>query len=206
MRLPTFVFFIYNIICGATILSAHYLGILAFVWAADLYYIVVFICLVFILGLLYSFHRILFIDYEYRAIDHRKLKSFYIKSIVGNFILLSKEQSSLAMLTGTYANILHTGNIFIRRIRNVLPTIGLGGTVFGVIIALSGLNPEIFKDIELIGPAAILMISGMEIAFYTTLVGIVLSVWLTFNYHIIEIQTEMLANDMILYWGELEDS
>ncbi len=72
---------------------------------------------------------------------------------------------------------------FVKYIANSLVIIGLIGTVVGFIIALSGVDPSIVSDVSAIGPMVSTLITGMSVALYTTLVGSVLNLWLTLNYH-----------------------
>ncbi len=72
---------------------------------------------------------------------------------------------------------------FVKYLANSLVIIGLIGTVVGFIIALSGVDPSIVSDVNAIGPMVSTLITGMSVALYTTLVGSVLNLWLTLNYH-----------------------
>ena len=72
---------------------------------------------------------------------------------------------------------------FVKYLANSLVIIGLIGTVVGFIIALSGVDPSIVSDVSAIGPMVSTLITGMSVALYTTLVGSVLNLWLTLNYH-----------------------
>lgn len=74
----------------------------------------------------------------------------------------------------------------VRSISNSLVILGLIGTVIGFIIALSGVDPDAVADVSAIGPMVSMLISGMSVALYTTLVGSVLNVWLNINYRILE--------------------
>lgn len=74
----------------------------------------------------------------------------------------------------------------IRFISGTLVYLGLIGTVLGFIIALGGVKPDIVGDVAAIGPMVSILIGGMSIALYTTLVGTVLSLWLSINVRMIE--------------------
>ncbi|HEY5597367.1 MAG TPA: MotA/TolQ/ExbB proton channel family protein [Kiloniellales bacterium] len=73
----------------------------------------------------------------------------------------------------------------VRHVASSLVILGLIGTVIGFIIALSGVHPEQAADVKAITPMVSTLIAGMSTALYTTLVGSVLNVWLTVNYHIL---------------------
>lgn len=55
---------------------------------------------------------------------------------------------------------------------------GMGGTVVGFIIALSGVIPSAATDIESVLPMVVTLIQGMGTALFTTLVGLVTHEWL----------------------------
>jgi biopolymer transport protein ExbB/TolQ len=73
----------------------------------------------------------------------------------------------------------------VRQIAGSLVILGLIGTVIGFIIALSGVHPDQAADVKAITPMVSTLIAGMSTALYTTLVGAVLNIWLTVNYHIL---------------------
>ncbi|MFQ5973844.1 MAG: MotA/TolQ/ExbB proton channel family protein [Alphaproteobacteria bacterium] len=73
----------------------------------------------------------------------------------------------------------------VRHVANSLVLLGLVGTVLGFIIALSGVDPSAAADVRAIAPMVTELIRGMSVALYTTLVGAVLNLWLTVNYHIL---------------------
>ena len=73
----------------------------------------------------------------------------------------------------------------VRHIANSLVLLGLIGTVIGFVIALSGVDPCAVGDVRNITPMVTNLLQGMSVALYTTLVGAVLNLWLTVNYHIL---------------------
>ena len=73
----------------------------------------------------------------------------------------------------------------VRQISNTLVFLGLIGTVIGFIIALSGVDAKTASDVTAISTMVGTLISGMSLALYTTLLGAVLSVWLTVNHRIL---------------------
>lgn len=85
----------------------------------------------------------------------------------------------------------------VRHVANSLVLLGLIGTVLGFVIALSGVDPASAGDVRAIGPMVAKLIQGMSVALYTTLVGAVLSLWLTVNYHILSGGAVKLATDLI---------
>ncbi len=75
---------------------------------------------------------------------------------------------------------------WIKRIASSLVALGLIGTVYGAITFLLGIDVAALGDVDRIGSAFAIVLSGMGIALYTTLVGAVLNLWLSFNFGIVE--------------------
>jgi hypothetical protein len=74
-----------------------------------------------------------------------------------------------------------------------LVTIGLLGNILGFSIAVENLDLSGGTDAAL---AAIgLMVDGMKIAFYTTLIGTALGLWMGINAHVLNVATALLAID-----------
>ncbi len=73
----------------------------------------------------------------------------------------------------------------VRHIANALVFLGLIGTVIGFIIALSGVDPESASKAENVAAMVSILISGMSVALYTTLIGAVLYIWLIVAYRIL---------------------
>jgi hypothetical protein len=90
----------------------------------------------------------------------------------------------------------------VRQIAGSLVILGLIGTVIGFIIALSGVHPEQAADVKAITPMVSTLIAGMSTALYTTLVGSVLNVWLTINYHILAGGTVKLITGLMEFGEE----
>ena len=85
----------------------------------------------------------------------------------------------------------------IRQIANTLVVLGLIGTVIGFIIALSGVDPDIATNPGAVSPMVAKLIEGMSVALYTTLVGSILSVWLTSCYQILATGTTTLFSAIV---------
>jgi biopolymer transport protein ExbB/TolQ len=78
-----------------------------------------------------------------------------------------------------------------------LVILGLIGTVVGFIVALSGVDPEKAGDVQEIQPMVAVLIQGLSVALYTTLVGAILNVWLMTNYNILAGATVKLYTTII---------
>ena len=65
-------------------------------------------------------------------------------------------------------------------LRRRLVNFGFIGTMLGFIIALSGVDADSANSIEAIRPMVAQLISGMGVALFTTLVGLITAEWLGF--------------------------
>ncbi len=61
---------------------------------------------------------------------------------------------------------------------NICVLVGLIGTVLGIIVALSGINPESVADASSVKQVVTTMVQGMGTVYYTTLVGAVALAWM----------------------------
>ena len=103
----------------------------------------------------------------------------YLASVAG------RDSSSRALLASALESRVASKIAVVRHVANSLVLLGLIGTVIGFIIALSGVDPETVADVDKIAPMVGELIRGMSVALYTTLVGAILSLWLTVNFHIL---------------------
>jgi hypothetical protein len=111
--------------------------------------------------------------------------------------IASRDGQSRALLASTLKLKLASRLTPVRHLANSLVILGLIGTVVGFIIALSGVDPETAADVSSIGPMVSILIEGMSVALYTTLVGAVLNVWLMLNYRLIESGTVRLLTAIV---------
>lgn len=86
---------------------------------------------------------------------------------------------------------------FVRHISNMLVLLGLIGTVVGFVMALSNVSADAAADINQVSTMVGMLIEGMGIALYTTLVGAVLHMWLAANYQLLATGTANLAAALI---------
>lgn len=73
----------------------------------------------------------------------------------------------------------------IRTLSNALVVLGLIGTVVGFIMVAAEVNAETAGDVARAGELIGALLHGMGVAFYTTLVGAVCSLWLSMNFQIL---------------------
>lgn len=87
--------------------------------------------------------------------------------------------------------------VVVRHIASTLVIMGLLGTVVGFIISLGGVRAEVASDASAVTPMITTLIKGMSIALGNTLVGGVLNVWLTANYHVLASGTARLISAIL---------
>jgi len=71
-----------------------------------------------------------------------------------------------------------------RHAATTLVMLGLAGTVIGFIIAISGMNGDVMSDPAKTATMITTLFNGMHVMFYSTGAGVVLTVWLTWNYYV----------------------
>lgn len=91
------------------------------------------------------------------------------------------------------------GIAVVRHIANSLVLLGLIGTVVGFVIALSGVDPSSAGNISHVGEMITQLVRGMSVALYTTLVGSVLSLWLTVNFRFLMTGSVDLSTSLIAF-------
>lgn len=74
---------------------------------------------------------------------------------------------------------------WIKRIASSLVQLGLIGTVYGTMVFMLNIDLTAIADINRVAEVFGVVMNGMGIALYTTLVGAVLNLWLVFNYGIV---------------------
>ncbi|MPY72205.1 MAG: hypothetical protein GEU92_19270 [Alphaproteobacteria bacterium] len=85
----------------------------------------------------------------------------------------------------------------IRYVANILVLLGLIGTVLGFVIALSAVSAEGSGDVSKVAPMVAKLLVGMSVALYTTLVGTVLHLWLSANYHLLAVGVANFTSHLI---------
>ena len=78
-----------------------------------------------------------------------------------------------------------------------LVLLGLVGTVVGFIIAFSSVRPDVAADPGAVGTMVSILIQGMSVALFTTLIGAVLNIWLMMNYHVLVTGTVNLVTAIV---------
>lgn len=80
---------------------------------------------------------------------------------------------------------------------NWMVTLGLLGTVYGFLIALSGVSVEQAANITGVQKLVTHLISGAQVALYTTLVGGFFGLWTEVNYRMVKTAAVVLEKDAL---------
>ena len=188
-------FALFNLV-GASLLGAAYVhGYIEMVLVADKTQLSVAIFIEFIAGLALCGAKIVQVSRELNAArDYdpgvTSLARTYLEKLRAN------GDSGASVLAGAMRLRLSHRIAVVRHIANSLVLLGLIGTVIGFIIALSGVDPQKASDFDYISPMVSMLIQGMSTALYTTLVGGVLNLWLTVNYHLLATGTVKLITSI----------
>lgn len=173
-----------NLIAFALLGAAYVHGFIDSVLAADPTRLVVVIFVVFVAGLVMSGWKIVQTSRELN-----KIKGFdpNVKSRAAQYLMQIEGRDGAGRLIAASMLRLKLSNRIgaVRTITNSLVFLGLIGTVIGFIIALSGVDPTTASDVNSIAPMVAKLIQGISVALYTTLVGAVLSLWLTANFQVL---------------------
>lgn len=194
--LLAFRFALFNLAAFALLGAAHLQGWLAIVLEGDSTGLSVAIAVVFFGGLAICARKIWRISVELnhvRDFDPRAISwaARYLAEVAG------REAGSRAITASALRVRLANRIAVVRHVANALVLLGLIGTVIGFVIALSGVDADNAGDVRNITPMVTQLLRGMSVALYTTLVGAVLSLWLTVNYHILAGGTVKLFGGLI---------
>lgn len=69
---------------------------------------------------------------------------------------------------------------YVEDVETWLVTMGLVGNVIGFCIALRGMDPSILSSVDGAQKVGAQLLEGMSVAFYSTLTGAILALWLSF--------------------------
>jgi hypothetical protein len=185
-------FMLLNLAGAALLVAAAMQGWIAKVIEGDQTLISEGIAGVFFLGLVICGAKIWWISREFSRLHDDK-------SLAGNYTRAVKGRSAGARSTA--ADLLKSGlfdwAIIVRQFANSLVILGMIGTVVGFVIALSGVDAESARDVSQVSGMVGTLVNGMSVALYTTLVGAVLSLWLTVNFNMLAAGVKKLANRVI---------
>ncbi len=152
----------------------------------DVSRITVLITLFFIVGLVLSLKRAIRLSGYLNAVDDNK------NAMASKINFLSKSESIESLKIKLYS-----GNIWISHISSALVMFGLIGTVLGAIMIFTNIDPSVAGDVSRVGDLFGIILNGMGTALNTTLVGSCLSLWLRFNYNILEQGNLVLISKLV---------
>ena len=184
----------YLLLLRFAVINATGFALLGAVWAqgwigrilaADDTHICKLIFGLFLIGLFWTGQKVLMLSRELNALDRwplgaRTRSTAFLDSIQG------RDGPTRAALAGALRLKLAHRIGAVRHMASTLVLLGLIGTIVGFIIALSGVNQEAVTDSAEIGPMVAVLLHGMAMALFKTLVGSVLNVWLMVNYRLLE--------------------
>lgn len=185
-----------NMIAVSLFTAAYLQGWIAAIFAADATRLSLVIFGVFVVGLWLSGHRLW---HTSRELDEARRRRPRDSSHVRRYLsaIRGREAASRAIAAASLRLRL-TGRIgMVRTLGSCLVVLGLIGTVIGFIIALAGVDAGAVAEPSAIAPMVSAVIGGMSVALYTTLVGAVLSIWLTVNFAILTSGTIELITEII---------
>jgi len=122
---------------------------------------------------------------------HQKTSATF--SLAGMFFARSKyEKADINSLREALRTRLQKRLSLVKLLSSFFFIVGLIGTVLGFIIAFSGVDPELAREVEAVSPMVAQLIVGMEIALYTTLLGSLFGLWMLFMYLLLSNGTSTL--------------
>ena len=189
-------FVVINLVATALFCAAWFKGWVDLILAGDSTHQVLLIAAVFAYGLVHCGGKILLTSIEINQISNPQSAGSsrvqkYLES-VNRHDAQSRAISASALKMKLMSRIAS-----IRHIGNSLVFLGLLGTVNGYNMALSGVDAQAAGDVDAIGPMVTMLIDGMSVALYTTLVGAVLNIWLMVNYRLLESGTVTLLTAIV---------
>ena len=163
---------------------------------ADSSYVSFVIVALFVFALISSTQRVLIISNELDLLHNRKART---SQRLEKYRLALKNSSSAsrALEIRMFSRITH-----LRSIGNGMVVLGLIGTVIGFILVAAEVNTETASDVGQVGALVSSLLRGMGVAFYTTLVGAIFSLWLSLNYQILHSGTALLTAALMTEAGD----
>ena len=191
-----FHFALINLLAISLFAAAMVQGWIGKIVTADATRLSVVIFGVFVVGLAMSAHRTWRTN---RELNEARAPRPEDSSTAGRYLSMvgGREAGSRATTAVTLRMKLLSQIAAVPFIANCLVILGLIGTVIGFIIALSGVDPQTVGETNAIAAMVSAVIAGMSVALYTTLVGAVLSIWLTVNFRVLAAGTVELITEIV---------
>ena len=181
--------FIVNFMWVAVIFASYQQGWFHYIFAKDETYISHFLALAGLIMVLISTRKAFVIsrllknplqateEYKKRVADRSRQKRDETKGLLANELM-------------GYIN-------SIEFIGTMALTIGVVGTVIGLIIGFQSIDPSALANIENVAPAVSKILTGLSIAFHTTLVGSFVYIWLRTNHYMLVQASTNLYNKIL---------
>lgn len=161
-------------------------GWVARVIEADSSYVSFVILALFVFALISITRRVFIISHELDLLHSNTTASARLEKY--RLALKNSSSASRALEIRMFSRITH-----IRSIGNGLVVLGLIGTVIGFILVAAEVNVDTAQDVSQVGGLVGALLHGMGVAFYTTLVGAIFSLWLSVNYQILHTGTALVT-------------
>lgn len=167
-----------NAFCLALTTSAFLMGWLQLIFAKDITYISYGIAAVFAIALVISGLKARTISQMFK--NSEGLADYYKRKLKQK----GNNEGIRGDLREAIKNRMMAYIASVSYIGNSLVVTGLIGTVIGLIMAFNDVSPELALDISTLGPMVATLLSGLSVAFVTTLFGAICSLWLKTNHFI----------------------
>ncbi len=166
-----------NLFWVALIAACWHQGWLSYIFEKDVTFISHGIAVGGIIVLILSFWKAIVVSSQLK--NHAVLRSSYLERI-GHFGECARADIREALKTNLMSYV-----SFIEYFATTALAVGVLGTVVGLVMGFSTLNPSDVANIENAGPAVAQLLKGMSVAFHTTLVGGIINLWLRTNHYLL---------------------
>jgi len=168
---------IINFFWAALLAACWHQGWLSYIFEKDVTFISHGIAVGGILILILSFWKT--VQVSRQLCNHAVIRADYLKKIK-NWGETSRADLREALKTNLMSYV-----SFIEYFATSALAVGVLGTVVGLVMGFSTLDPADVANIENAGPAVAQLLKGMSVAFHTTLVGGIVNLWLRTNHYLL---------------------
>jgi hypothetical protein len=165
--------------------------------AADDTHICKLIFSLFLIGLVWTGQKVVMLSRELNALEGEGVEQPNSRVAAFMDAIVGRDGQSRANLIGALRMKIGHRIASVRHMASTLVMLGLIGTIVGFIIALSGVDQDAVTDSAAIGPMVAVLLHGMAMALFKTLVGSVLNVWLMVNYRLLEAGATHLITNLV---------
>lgn len=166
-----------NLFWVALIAACWHQGWLSYIFEKDVTFISHGIAVGGIIVLILSFWKALQVTHALHTSD--EIRSNYLKRIE-KFGENARTDIREALKTNLMSYV-----SFVEYFATTALAVGVLGTVVGLVMGFSTLDPSHVANVENAGPAVAQLLKGMSVAFHTTLVGGIINLWLRTNHYLL---------------------